>query len=258
MILSSSDPGIINFDPFNTSTQQQHQLGALIELADRRAFRYARAGATALSAGKIDTAPIQKTNHQNQAVQAAAAIGVNTVSLTLGATASTDNEYAEGYFSVGLTPGQGHVYKISYQPATSSAGTQSLTLFDNIQVALTTSSKASLIHNSHNGTVEGTTQTVRPAGVPMTPVTGTVSTPTSATYVPQHYWGQTSGVASVLNDQAIALGSWLTMSASVSGAVIAMSGTYATALLTPKVGEMTIKVGVDTQYEPVFLSIDLA
>ncbi len=256
MILTQSDPGIVNFDPFTTVTYQQHQLGTMIELADNRAFRFARAGATALSAGKCGTAPVQKTNHQNQAVQAAAAIGATTVSLTLGATASVDNEYNEGLLVIGLTPGQGHAYRIASQPATSSAGTQTVTVSDPIQVALTTSSKYSLVHNRYNATVEGTVQTIRPAGVPMTPVTGTVSTPTSATYVPQHYWAQSRGVASTLNDQAIALGSWLTLSASVSGAVIAMSGTYGTALLTPKIGEMTVKVGVDAQYEPVVLMID--
>ncbi len=256
MILTQSDPGIINFDPFSTQVPQQAQLGTLIELADNRAFRYARSGVTALSAGKCGTSPVQKTNHQNQAVQAAAAIGATTVFLTLGSTASVDNEYNEGLLVIGLTPGQGHVYRISNQTAAGSAATQAVTIADPIQVALTTSSKYSLVHNRYNQTVEGTVQTIRPAGVPMTPVTGTVSTPTSATYVPQHYWAQTRGVASVLNDQAIALGSWLTLSASVSGAVIAMSGTYGTALVTPHVGEQTIKVGVDTQYEPVVLTID--
>lgn len=251
MKLSSANPHIVDFDPFSTNTVQQMELGASLNVSDGRIFRYTNSGGVALSAGKVNTAPLQKTNHQNLAVQAAAAIGATSVSLTLGATISVVEEYAEGFLSVGLTPGQGHVYKISDQQVAQSAATQTVTLFDAIQVALTTSSKASLIHNTWNGAIEGTTQTIRPAGVPMTPVAASVAGTNDV-----YFWDQTHGVASALNDQAIALGSWLTLSTSVSGAVIAMSGTYATALLTPKVGEMTIKVGVDTQYEPVFLQID--
>lgn len=249
MKLSAANPVIIDFDPYGTNTVQQHELGASVNVGDR-VFRYAKSGASNQSVGKINTAPVQKTNHQNQSVQAAAALGATSVSITLGATASVAQEYQEGYLEVGLTPGQGRVYKISDQPAALSSGTQTVTLFDPIQLALTTSSKASLTHNAWNGNVEGTVQTIRPAGVPLTSVTASTAT------APVYYWDQTRGIAATLNDQAIALGSWLTLSASVAGAVIAMSGTYATALLTPKVGEMTIKVGVDTQYEPVFLTID--
>lgn len=249
MKLGNANPYIIDFDPFSTSTQQQMELGASLNISDGRIFRYAKSGAANQSAGKINTAPAQKTNHQNVTVQAASAIGSTSVSVTLGATASVAQEYVEGLFVVGLTPGQGHAYKISNQPATLSAGVQTITTFDPIQVALTTSSKGSLVHNAWNATIEGTVQTIRPAGVAMTPIT-------ASSTLPPYFWDQTRGVASVLNDQAIALGSWLTLSASVSGAVIAMSGTYGTALLTPKVGEMTVKVGVDGQYEPCFLSID--
>jgi len=244
MKLAASNPIIIDFDPFNTSTVQQHDLGTEFKLSDDRSFRYSLAGAANLSAGKCNTAPVQKTNHMNVAVQAAAAIGATSVSLTLGATAALANEYAEGLLVVGLTPGQGHSYKISSNPANAGSLTITVPLLDPIQVALTTSSKASLVHNVSNGTVEGTVQTIRPSGVTMTPVTAA-----------NYYFGQIHGVASTLNDGAIALGSWVTLSSSVSGAVAAMSATYGTALLTPRVGEMRVKVGVDTQYEPVFLDI---
>lgn len=249
MKLPATQVSIFNFDPFTTSTQQQADYGQKLDLADDRVFRYARPSTTSISAGKCGTAPVQKTNHQNISVQAAAAIGATSVSVTLGATASVAEEYQDGFLSIGLTPGQGHVYKISDQQAALSGATQTVTLYDPVQVALTTSSKASLVHNAWNGVVEGTVQTIRPAGVPMTPVTA------SSTSQP-YYWAQTGGIASALNDGAIALGSWITLSGSVSGAVAAMSGTYGTALLTPRVGEMRIKVGVDTQYEPVFLTID--
>lgn len=251
MKLGNANPHIIDFDPFGTNTVQQMELGASLNISDGRIFRYANSGGVAQSAGKINTAPLQKTNHQNQAVQAAAAIGATTVSLTLGATASVAQEYAEGLLVIGLTPGQGHSYKISDQPATASSGTQTLTLFDAIQVALTTSSKYSLVYNNWNGTIEGTTQTIRPAGVPMTPVSA--STTSAGDF---YYWDQTRGVIPTLNDGAIALGTSITLSGSVSGAVAAMSGTYATANATPQVGQMLVKVGVDTQYEPVFLTID--
>ena len=256
MKLGNANPYVIDFDPFTVlgpTASPSQEVGASLNISDGRIFRYANSGAFAQSAGKLNTAPIQKPNHQNIAVVSSTAVGASPsqVTVTLGATASVVEEYVDGFLSVGLTPGQGHVYKISDQPATAASGNQTVTLFDPIQVQLSSASKASLVHNTWNGTVETTTQTLRAGGVPMTPV------PASVTNVSDYYyWDQTRGIASTLNDQAIALGSWLTVSASVAGAVIAMSGTYATALLTPKVGEMTVKVGVDTQYEPVFLTID--
>ena len=257
MILTSSDPVIINFDPFTTITQQQHQLGTLIELADRRAFRFSRSGAAALAAGQIATAPIQKPNHQSVAVQAAVLLGATFVNLTLGATASVDQEYAEGLLVIGGGSGAGRQYRIGQQNPTASAGIQTVVTTDQIQAALTTGSTASLVHNGYNQTVVTTTQTIRPSGVPITLVPATASTPSAGlAYIPQHYWGQTRGVAPVLNDSAIPLGSTLTLSSTTAGAVTSMSTTYTTALLTPKIGEMDIKVGISGNYEPVLLSID--
>lgn len=235
---------VLEFDPFNSESAEAMNIGELIRLADHRAFRYALAGASNISKGKAQTAPAQKTNHHNMAVQAAAAIGATSVSVTLGATATAASEYTEGYLTISVTPGQGTIYKIENQPATSSAGTQTVTLFDPINVALTTSSKANLVHNTFANTIEGTTQTRRAAGTPMITVTAS-----------NYYWAQTHGIASVLADQAITLGSAITFSGSVSGAVIANSTTYSTAVLTTPIGQADIMAGVDTEYRPIILNI---
>lgn len=251
MKLSATNPIIIDFDPYNTSTAQAHELGARFEISESRSFHYGKnSTAAALGVGKIGLAPAPKTNHHNMAVQAAAAIGATTVSVTLGATASTAQEYAEGYLTINLTPGQGTVYKVSDQPATSSGQTQTLGLSDPINVALTTSSKANLVHNAWNAVVEAAVATRRAAGVPLVPVAQSTST------VPVYYWAQTNGVASVLADQAITLGARLGCSASVAGAVAADSTTYGTSSLTTPVGVASIMAGVDTEYRPVFLTVN--
>jgi hypothetical protein len=102
-----------------------------------------------------------------------------------------------------------------------------------------------LVHNAHNNFIEGTSQTKRAAGVGLV-----------AAAIGAFVYLQTRGVAAVLADQAIALGSLLAPSSSVSGAVIADSSTFGTALATTQIGQANILAGVDTEYRPVSLSID--
>lgn len=257
MKLGNAYPLIIDFDPYNTATLagatvQNHELGAHIDITDGRSFRYAKAGASALGVGKLVTAPAPKVNHHNMAVQAAAAIGATSVAVTLGATATVAQEYAEGYLTINLTPGQGQIFKISDQPATASAGTQTVTLFDPVSVALTTASKANLVHNPYNYGINAAVATTRAVGVPLTPVAAS----TSITSGQNYFWAQSKGPVAVLADQAIALGSRIGPSASIAGAVVADSGTYTTALATTALGVANIMAGVDTEYRPIFLTID--
>jgi len=237
---------ILDFDPYSTRTQPEatHNMGESVTLADQRKFRYAKAGASNISHGKLQLGPVPKTNHHNIAVYAAAAIGATQVQATLGATAAIANEYSEGYLCVNDATGAGYTYKISSHPAVAQSGVITLTLFDPIKVALVAAtSKISLIHNTYNGVVEGTSATQSPAGVPYVDISAG-----------DYGWLQTRGVCAVLNGASVTLGARLMADGTTAGAVT--DQTDVTAPQTEWQVGFAITVGVSTQYKPIFLTID--
>lgn len=239
---------VIAFNPLATSSVAQHDLGQEIELTDGRVFRYAKAGASGISAGKLQLAPAPKTNHHNVAWASGGAINTNKVTVTLGATAATVDEYAQGYLVVNDATGEGTAYQISGHPAASSAATLELTIFGNFYEALVSGSEVSLVHNRYNAVVEGTTQTRTPAGVPLRDIAAG-----------EYGWLQVAGIAPVLADEAIAVGSAVTIGSSTAGAVElrdwAVNATDATRFdVEPHVGRAVV-AGVDTEYRPILLEI---
>lgn len=240
----ASEPAVVDFNPYKTSTTQMYQLG--IQFKDGEdVWRYAKVGASTITRGKVQTAPAPKTNHHNCAVASAVAINDKTITVTLGATAAVADEYAEGFIVISDATLGGTQYRIKTHPAANSSASLTLTLYEPVTVALTTSAKANLVHNTYNAVIEGTSQTIRIAGVAQV-------TATTGLFL----WLKTRGVASLLADQTIALGSDVVPSTSVSGSVIAVSGTYSTALATTHVGKASIMAGVDTEKRPVRLEIE--
>lgn len=235
---------VVDFNPLKTSTTQEHTLGAQFNDGED-VYRYAKVGASTITRGKLQTAPAPKTQHHNCAVQAAAAIGDKTITVTLGSTAAVADEYAEGYIVISDATLGGQQYRIKTHPAANASATLTLTLSDVVTVALTTSGKANLVHNTYNGIIEGTSQTVRLAGVAQV-------TATTGLFL----WVKTRGVSSILADQTIVLGAWLAPSTSVSGSVIQIHGTYGTAILTNFLGKASIMAGVDAEKRPVRLEIE--
>lgn len=238
----------IDFDPYTVRTNADltptHGLGTTVRTGDFRTFRYGKAGASNISAGKLQTAPAQKTNHHSNTAIASTAGTINPT-FTIGATAVVANEYAEGYLVVNVTPDVARTYKISSLGAVTSSGTANPTLFDPIQTSWTTSTRVSLVHNAFAGLIEGTVQTRRVAGVPLTALSAT-----------NFGWVQTKGVCGVLSDGAIALGSRIVPSGSVSGAVAAESSTFGTAQVTVFIGQASVMATADTEYRPIMLGIE--
>lgn len=234
---------ILSFEPFKVDTgDSTHNLGELVQVADRRQFAYGKAASTS-SVGKLQTAPAKITNHENMTL-AAAALGATSITVTPGATAGGANIYAEGYFVINDVDGEGRTYAVKGHPAIVSATAFTLDLFDPIRgVALTANSQGTLVHNGYNGVIEGTSATIRAAGVPL--VTAAAD---------DYIWLQTRGVASVLNGAAVTLGAQLINSGATAGAVV-----DATDVTAPQaeviVGVASIMAGVSTEYNPVFLAI---
>lgn len=209
-------------------------LGVRAVTGDGREFRLCQAGATALVVGKLYSEAAQITAHHNLTPTAAAAIGATSVTVTLGGTAATANQYLNGYLLVeadsGGTPG--YMYQIGGNPAQSSgSGTLTVQLNDPLIVAITTSAKLTLIPNEYsNVIISAAAATGNPVGAAVFAVT--------ASY---YGWLQVKGPAAVLSDGAITVGVAVVKSSSVAGAVAGLSSTLA------PVG-VAMETTTDTQY----------
>ena len=222
------------------SSTPSHNLGELAVTADGRKFRYVKAGAAALVAGTVVQAPAEVANHQALSPTADTAIGSKTLTVTLGATAATANQYAGGYVVVSVTPGAGKAYQIDSHPAAALSATLELTLVDPLQVALTNAaSEVDLISNLYNGVIiTPTTPTSCNVGVAVYPID-----------IGYYGWVQSGGVANVLSDVGTTTGLPVCSSNATAGAVETLTGTQA------PVG-ITVSAVSTTEYGAVKLLID--
>jgi hypothetical protein len=231
---------------FDISSTQKEALGTLRITPDGRKFRYAKAGATALSAGYMGVAVAGTALHINRSVAAAAAIGDKSVIVTVGASAVTADQYKDGFLQINDGTGQGHNYPIDGNTAISAAGGDvTVSLKDPIKVALVASatSEVSLIPNPWYAVTEGTTQEKLPVGVAPVAVT--------AAY---YYWAQTGGVAICAVDGTPAVGSYLILSDANAGFL----EVRVTALDVdePALAITFATAGVDGEFKPCYLLID--
>jgi hypothetical protein len=241
--LTSDTPIGFSAQLFASSTTQQHKLGTRAVTADGRVFRYVLAGAADLVVGNMIQAPAQIANHQ-QLTPSAAAIGATSIVATLGATAATAGQYADGFAIIDTTPGLGYAYPILGHAAVASAGVITLTLPADspIQVALTTSSRVSLQANPYSGVIQTPVTTLTGACV------GCAVYPIPAT---QYGWIQTKGPCSVLVAGTPGVGLAVVVPGTAAGCVVIDSAAAA----TPIVGSMMV-TGVDGKCQAVFLNIN--
>lgn len=208
------NPGDLSW---NSSDTNQTQLGARAIDQAGNAYRWCLAGGTALVPGKLQQAPAQVANHQNLTTSTAA-IGATSITVTLGNTAATANQYAGGWVSITTGTGAGYRYLISSHPAANALATLVLTLSDAIVVAtLTSDSKSDLQANPFSGVI------VNPATASSSPIGAAVTAVTAA----QYGWIQTSGVATLLADGAVTVGTQVVASNATAGAVEALTGVQA-------------------------------
>lgn len=229
---------------WESSSTQKHPLGTVGRTADGRVFRYAKAGASDLVAGNLLQSSAPVANHL-ALTPAAAAVGAVAVTATLGATAATANQYAEGYLQIDTTPGNGYVYTIKDHLAIASAGTGVFNLLadDGIQVALTTASRVGLIANPYSGVIQA-------------PTTLTAITVGFAAYVisaSQYGWIQTWGPVAALINGTPAVGSGVVAGATTAGSVD-VNPAVAGATVGCLVGRI-MQVGVSTKNNMVYAQI---
>lgn len=203
-------------------------------------YRLAKAGATALAAGKCTVAPTATANHLNMSLATAAAIGDVRVQITLGATAATANMYEDGYMVVNDGTGEGHLYRIKSNPAADASAAIWIELEDPIRVALVTSatSEVSLFPNIFNGTVISATINNLPTGIPPIAVT--------AAY---YYWSLVEGETPALGNGAEAVGSML-IHHTTDGAIGVMASSVD--VDSPIIGIQLGSTHITGEYQPIY------
>lgn len=228
---------------FDSLVDPLHKVGTFASTSDGRKFRYVQAGASALVRGDMIQAPAQLTNH-DQLTPSAAAIGATEISVTLGATAVTANQYADGWICIDTTPGLGQFLQIKSHPAADASAAVVLTLVDAdaLQVALTSSSRVTLVPNPYKGVIQTPVTTLTGACV------GAAIYPIAAN---EYGWIQTGGPAAVLVAGTPAVGAAVVVPGTAAGCVVVDGAAAATQV----VGSMIV-TGVDGKVLPVFLTID--
>ena len=182
-------PVIYGIDPQSTEATASHQLGSVGHDGTGRTYRYSQAAGTLVAVGKLCIAADITTNHEDLAVNTAAA-GDTSLDVTLGGTAITGNEYMEGYVVVTDATGEGAVYTIKSAPATALNSTVTITLYEPIVVAFAAATTVTLVRNKYRDLlISDGTQADLPVGV--TPV----EVPAD-----EFFWAQTGGFASILVD----------------------------------------------------------
>lgn len=224
---------------------QQMKLGAYAETSDGRGFRYAKIGGTSTVPGKVYVAAAWSQANQapvgGLAVNAAVAIG-GTEIVTSTSTTWTANQYASGYLITDVTPGEGYVYRIKSNTATSAATGGTIVLEDPLIVALTTSSKFVIVKHSYDSIIvsPGGASTGHPVGVATSIITNA-----------QFGWVQTFGACAVLAGVATSIslpGVPVTVSATTAGSTI-----VSTAIL-PTIG-WAMQLFTATEYQMIYLTI---
>lgn len=218
-----------------------HKVGAYMETADGRGYRYTKVGATALVPGKLYQAPAEDTSNFQNLTVAVNSVGDTTVTTTSTVTL-TANQLAGGLLAVtSATTGAGNMYRIASHPAVTAA-VVTFTLDDPITVATTGTVKIDAHPNPYSGVIIN----------PTTISSVAVGVAVHAVAASEWGWLQTHGPCPVLADGANAVGSAVVASNGVAGAVEDAAAPGAQGL---QVGAC-ITGAADTEYGLVFLTID--
>jgi hypothetical protein len=220
-----------------------HRVGTRGVLEDGRVFRYARnTGAAAIVAGQLLQMPDQDANMIDLATVDTPALGDTTISVTLGTSAATVNDYAGGYVITNSgTLGAGLTLPIASHPAAAASAALALTLDAPLPVLCHADTTATLSKNPWADVViSGANQDHLAVGVANTlvPVGNTVA---------QYFWCQTWGTCAVWQDFATANGS--AMASGTTAGQIEITGG------TDQIVGINLEVGVAGDYTPVFLTI---
>lgn len=229
-------------DPFIEDSVQRFPLGTKLEYG-HRVFRYAKAGAVALTLGKLMQSPVPLAGHINQAINEPA-VGATTISFTPFAATTDDvaaNALADGFIFVNDETGEGAMYQIKSHPALTGGAAGTITLVDPIIVAPVAAATATVLYPPwRNVILHPSPPTAQVVGVTVCNVT--------ANY---YCWLQVQGPCAVLTQGTLVIADLCVPSATVDGAVMP-----SVALETdgPVVGHV-MAVNADTEYSAIWLDL---
>jgi hypothetical protein len=229
---------------FQTSTDASLAtlVGTRFDTSDGREVTLVKNGAVALVAGVLVQDAAIVPNHQNIAVTAYQAYSANgnvpaKVTVTLGATAATANQYAGGFVVVNDNNGEGHTLRIASHPAADASASLAITLEEGSSVAITTASEVCLVTpHGKDVIIQPTTVTNAQVGVTMNAIAASA-----------YGFVVSRGLTSCLAQGAIGVGLGLSIG-SVAGAVAVSAAT------TARLG-FAAQAGVDTEYRVVYVNI---
>jgi hypothetical protein len=226
---------------YQVSSTRNEALGTYRLTPDGRGFRYAYNGAAALAVGKCCMMASAVANHIECSLTSAAAIGDVEITVTVGATAVTENLYADGYLQVNNGTGEGYQYQIDSNTACGSSGDTIVTLRQRLQLNLVTSatSEVSLLPNPWYAVVIPTGEETGPAGVAITAVP-----------INYYFWIQTGGMGCVLSYGNDVVGT-IQENGLTAGTVDVANG-----FDKCFIGTVVSTNNVATEYKPIWLSID--
>ena len=186
-----------------TGTTQLHPLSTRMVLPDGRVFYYGQTDG-AQTAGAICQSAVGVANHDMDLATNTASAGDKSVTVTVGGTAATEDQYKDGYLYVNDGTGEGHIYKIRQHDAIDSSGSGAINLYDGDPIA-TGFAAATIVGLAKNPykdfIVFPTTATGHPVGVAATDFDDD-----------DYGWLQTWGPAAVLCDVAFVIGNHVRVS----------------------------------------------
>jgi hypothetical protein len=192
---------------YEISATKKEILGALRIDETGRKFRYAKAGASDLVAGKMATSPVTDTDFFDK-TGVAASIGATEVTVTV---VNPGTAYAEDYFAGGMLVIRDQLVYYPIEASQYIASTTQTTckvhLAEPLHVAITSSMETDLVPSVWMAVVQNDAEEAVPAGVPLVAVT--------AAY---YCWLQTGGVGVCLTTGSPTVGSMLVVS-STTGAL---------------------------------------
>lgn len=227
-------------DIYEEKSTQLHRLGSKLVLGER-IFQYCGNAAVALTAGKMVQSSAPIPNHTNVTVSAAVAIDGKVVTPTMGATAVTANQYADGYMHVNDVTGEGQCYRVKSHPAALSGATCAFTLYDALEAALDATSQVTLVANPYKEVIiaPNAALTAPARGVPLIGVT--------ASY---YFWLQTAGPAPVLVQGTVVIGQPVGLGGTADGACGPI------AAFTTDIWGRVMQVNASTEYALIDLRLD--
>ena len=200
------------------SNQRGHPLGSVMLFADGRRYRYGRAAGTGIAAGSLCQQTLNAADHDELVVAAAVAAGDRIVTVTNGAsTAIAVDDLKDGYLVIEDDAGEGHLYTIKSNDAAAVDAIVTLTLYEDVQVAMTTATTVTLFRNPFGRVIiHPSPATAALVGVTLVALTAS-----------QYGWFQDKGPAAVMTQGTVVINEKVIDSASADGAVAPTASTAA-------------------------------